>query len=114
MHWALDTVRSMSPEIQSKIEIIDLRSLVPWDEELVLDSIVKTGKALIIHEASQTAGFGAEVSATISEKAFEYLDAPVTRIGSIDTPTPFSPSIEKKVYWEKDGIAEKIMNLLNY
>ena len=114
VHWALESVATLPKEIQIKIEIIDLRSLVPWDKELVLESVKKTNRAMILHEATHTSGFGAEIAATVSEEAFESLDAPVCRLASIDTPIPFSPDIEKNIFWPKNQIKDKIIELLNF
>src|SRR5207237_10307635 len=77
------------------VEIVDLRSVLPWDKEAVLESVRKTSKALVLHEDTHTGGFGAEISATIAEEAFEDLDGPVKRITAPDSPVPFSPSLEK-------------------
>ena len=112
VHWALEAIKEIPNN--KTIEIIDLRSLIPWDKDLVLQSIKKTGRAMIIHEATITSGFGAEIAATLSNEAFEYLDAPVVRIGSLDTPTPFAPHIEKQIFWNKDTIHKQILDLLNY
>lgn len=73
-------------------EVIDLRSLVPFDVDTVVNSVAKTGRAAVIHEAWRKAGFGAEVAARITEEAFEYLDGPVLRLGGLDKPVPFSPA----------------------
>lgn len=78
-----------------EVEVIDLRSLLPFDKETILRSVKKTNKAMIVHEATLTGGIGAEISATITREAFEYLDAPVIRVASIDTPVPFSPPLEE-------------------
>ena len=88
--------------------------MVPWDKELVLESVKKTNRAMILHEATHTSGFGAEIAATVSEEAFESLDAPVSRLASIDTPIPFSPDIEKNIFWPKKQIKDKIIELLNF
>src|SRR5918995_1241118 len=77
------------------VEVLDLRTLVPWDKKAVLGSVEKTSKALVLHEDTRTGGFGAEIVATIAEEAFEHLDAPVKRIAAPDTPVPFSPPLEK-------------------
>ena len=114
VQWAIESVRSLPETLQNSVEIIDLRSLVPWDKELVLSSIQKTNRALILHEATYTSGFGAEISATISEYAFEYLDAPVTRLASIDTPIPFSPDTEKNIFWPKNKVKDKIIELIEF
>ena len=69
---------------------------------------------MIIHEATHTSGFGAEIAATLSEDAFEYLDAPIYRLASLDTPTPFSPNIETNVFWPKNQINKKIKEIIDY
>lgn len=75
-------------------EVVDLRTLLPMDEETVLESVRKTSKALVLHEESRTLGVGAEVAALLAEKAFEWLDAPVVRLTAPDTPIPFAPALE--------------------
>src|SRR5919202_1041112 len=77
------------------VEILDLRTNVPWDKQAVLESVRKTSKVLVLHEDTHTGGFGGEIAATIAEEAFENLDAPVKRIAAPDTPVPFSPPLEK-------------------
>jgi 2-oxoisovalerate dehydrogenase E1 component beta subunit len=78
----------------ASVEIVDLRTILPWDKEAVLASVRKTSKVLVLHEDTRTGGFGAEIAATIAEEAFEDLDAPVKRITAPDSPVPFSPSLE--------------------
>jgi pyruvate/2-oxoglutarate/acetoin dehydrogenase E1 component len=77
------------------VEIVDLRSVLPWDKETVLASVRKTSKVLVLHEDTHTGGFGAEIAATIAEEAFEDLDAAPRRIAAPDTPVPFSPVLEQ-------------------
>jgi 2-oxoisovalerate dehydrogenase E1 component len=91
VHKAIE-VANKRPE--TSIEIIDLRTLLPWDKETVFESVRKTGKCLILHEDTHTLGFGAEVAAAVSEELFCYLDAPVIRVGALDTPIPFSAALE--------------------
>jgi len=74
--------------------VIDLRTLAPLDKDAILASVKKTNRALILHEASLTGGIGGEIAAIISQEAFEWLDAPVVRVASIDTPVPYSPPLE--------------------
>ncbi len=93
VRWALEAAEVLSEKGYS-IEIIDLRTLLPWDRERVMESVRKTGRALVLHEAPLTGGFGGEVAAAISEEAFEWLDAPVTRLGGLDTPVPFAKELE--------------------
>ena len=94
VRWALEAVGFLADEGAADVEVIDLRSLRPWDSETVLASVERTGRALVLHEAPQTGGFGGELAAVIAERAFAHLDAPVVRVGSTDTPVPFSKRLE--------------------
>jgi len=91
VHWALDAAKEFP---DASIEIIDLRTLIPWDTETVSNSISKTGKCIILHEDTLTGGVGAEIAAYISEHLFQKLDAPVVRIAGMDTPVPFAKPLE--------------------
>ena len=96
------------------VEIVDLRSVLPWDKDAVLDSVRKTSKVLVLHEDTHTGGFGAEIAATIAEEAFEDLDAPVRRLTAPDTPVPFSPPLEKAFIPQVDDVAAALKELLEY
>ena len=95
-------------------EVIDLRSLLPFDEEMILASVRKTSRALIVHEATLTGGVGAEFAARISEKAFDYLDAPILRVASLDTPVPHSPPLEDFFMPDTTTIANAARKLAAY
>ena len=90
---ALDAAAELEKE-GLDVEIVDLRTLAPLDKTAILSSVKKTSRALVLHEASRTGGIGGEIAALISEEAFEWLDAPVLRLASIDTPVPYSPPLE--------------------
>jgi 2-oxoisovalerate dehydrogenase E1 component beta subunit len=96
------------------VEIIDLRTLCPWDKQSVLESVEKTSKALVLHEDTLTGGFGAEIAATIAQEAFEHLDAPVRRIAAPDTPVPFAPVLEKAFIPQVDDVVAGIRELAEY
>lgn len=110
VHWA----KELTMEFPSAtIEIIDLRTLLPWDTETVLASVQKTGKCLVLHEDTVVGGFGGEIAATIQEEAFEFLDGPVLRAGSMETPVPFNTGLEKQ-FLPKRRAARKLSQLLTY
>jgi 2-oxoisovalerate dehydrogenase E1 component beta subunit len=90
---ALDAAQELEKE-GLDVEVIDLRTLAPLDKQAILASVKKTNKVIVLHEASRTGGIGGEIAATIAEEAFEWLDAPVLRVASIDTPVPYSPPLE--------------------
>ncbi|MFK7972363.1 MAG: thiamine pyrophosphate-dependent enzyme [Bacteroidia bacterium] len=107
VRWAMEVAE------QYDAEVIDLRSLVPWDREAVFASVKKTNKALVLYEATQTGGFGAEIAACIAEECFEMLDAPVRRLGSMDTPVPFHIELEKQ-FMAKSRLEEMLDDLSGY
>ncbi len=110
VHWAME---SLEVHRDSSIEVIDLRSLLPWDKDCIATSVRKTGKVLILHEDCQTGGVGGEISAWISENLFEFLDGPVVRVGSLDTPVPFSKHLEEN-FLPKTRFKEKLAQLLAF
>ena len=113
VHTADDAAKELEGDGVS-VEILDLRTLIPWDKQAVLQSVSKTSKALVLHEDTQTGGFGGEIAATIAEEAFEELDAPIKRIAAPDTPVPFSPALEKAFIPQVDGVAKGIKELAEY
>jgi 2-oxoisovalerate dehydrogenase E1 component len=110
--WALEAAARLA-ERGRQVEVIDLRTLVPWDRETVLASVRKTGRALVLHEAPTTGGFGGELAAAIGQDAFEWLDAPVVRVGALDTPIPFSKALEE-VFSPKGRLMAALEALLTY
>ncbi len=110
--WALEAAAELS-RAGREVEVIDLRSLVPWDVEAVVRSVAKTGRCLVLHEAPLTGGFGGEIAATVGREAFEWLDAPVARLGALDTPVPFAKALEA-LYSPKGRLVPALRDLLAY
>lgn len=108
--WAKDIIQTMK---DSSIELIDLRTLIPWDVEMVSESVKKTGKVIILHEDTTTGGFGGEIASYIAEHLFEYLDAPVMREGSLDTPVPFTNNLEEN-FLPPERFRQKLIQLMEY
>ena len=113
VHWMLKYI-SDNDNVKSYIELIDLRTLIPWDKNIICKSLSKTNKLFILTEDNLTGSISGEISAYISEHYFELLDAPIMRLGSIDTPIPFSENIEKNVYFPINNIDKTIKKLLDY
>ena len=101
-------------ELGEDVEIVDLRTLCPLDRDAILQSVRKTGKVLVAHEATRSCGVGAELSALIAEEAFEDLDAPVRRLTAPDVPIPFSPPLEQRVLPGLEDMKEVTRELLAY
>ncbi len=110
VHWAMD-VLDKNPSISA--DLVDLRTLLPWDRETVLASVRKTGKVIILHEDTITGGIGAEIAAVIVEECFSHLDAPVVRSASLDTPVPMSSTLEWN-FLPRDRFKDQLMELLRY
>lgn len=113
-HMCLDAAKTFQEQSGRSVEVIDLRSLVPLDKETILKSVKKTGRALIVHEDKVFSGFGAEISAIISAEAFEYLDAPVKRVGSTFTPVGFNRILEAAILPNTNKILDAIKEILAY
>jgi 2-oxoisovalerate dehydrogenase E1 component beta subunit len=113
VHMALAAAEAVASE-GIDVEVVDIRTLVPFDEETVLESVCKTGRAVVAHEAVLTAGFGGEIAARIADKAFRYLDAPVKRVAAFDAPTPFAPTLEQAVLPNSGMIADTIRQLHSF
>ncbi len=109
VHWALDAVKEMN----LNADVLDLRTLLPWDKERVLESVRKTGKVLVLHEDTLTGGVGGEIAAVIGEECFTDLDAPVMRVASIDTAVPFSHALEEQ-FLPKARLRETLGKLVKW
>jgi len=114
MVYTADEAAKRLEEEGVSVEILDLRTLIPWDKAAVLETAAKTSKALVLHEDTRTGGFGAEIAATIAEEAFEDLDGPVKRIAAPDTPVPFSPPLEKAFIPQVEDVVAGIKELAEY
>jgi 2-oxoisovalerate dehydrogenase E1 component beta subunit len=113
VHLCVEVARRLEAE-GAAVEVIDLRSLAPLDKETMLASVKKTSRALVVHEANLTAGFGAEIAALIAQEAFACLDAPVTRVAALDVPVPFSPPLEMAMLPSVDKIMTAARQVLAY
>jgi 2-oxoisovalerate dehydrogenase E1 component beta subunit len=112
--WGMEAAAKLEQEGIS-CEVIDMRTLLPIDKPTILQSVKKTGKALLLQEAPKTAGVMAEISAIITEEAFDYLDAPVMRLAGLDVPPiPFAPPYEKFYLPTVDRIIKKAKQLKAY
>jgi len=111
VHLSLEAAERMSRDSGVETRVVDLRSLVPLDTELILDTAREVGRVLVVHEDNLTGGVGAEVSAIVADRAFRYLDAPVRRVGSLDTPVPFAPTLEEYVLPDTQKILDALMEL---
>ncbi len=114
VHQSLEAAEVLQQEDGVSVEVVDLRSLAPLDTEIILASVRKTGKVLIAHEDTITGGIGGEIAALIVEFAFQFLDAPIKRIGAIDTPTPYSPPLEDFFLPNKEKIITALRELAKF
>ena len=110
VHKALEIIKKIDTHT---FDLIDLRSLCPLDKDAIINSVKKTGKAIILQEDSMFGGLASEISSIIMENCFEYLDAPVIRVASLDTPIPFEKSLEDQ-YLPYDRFEIELNKLLNY
>ncbi|MFS3912996.1 alpha-ketoacid dehydrogenase subunit beta [Bacillus australimaris] len=114
VHKALEAAKELEAE-GIDVEIIDPRTLVPLDEETIIESVKKTGKCIVVHEAVKRGGYGGEIASMIAESdAFDYLDAPIKRLGGLAVPIPYNPTLEKAVIPQVPDIIEAAKELVRY
>ncbi|MBU5208665.1 alpha-ketoacid dehydrogenase subunit beta [Bacillus safensis] len=112
VHKALEAAKELEAE-GIDVEIIDPRTLVPLDEETIIESVKKTGKCIVVHEAVKRGGYGGEIASMIAEsEAFDYLDAPIKRLGGLAVPIPYNPTLEKAVIPQVPDIIEAAKELV--
>ncbi len=110
VHWAME---ALDENLKISADLIDLRTLVPLDTKTIFESVEKTNRVIILHEATLFNGIGGELSALITENCFEHLDAPIKRVASLDTPVPFINQLEEQ-FMPKDRFKEELVKLINY
>ena len=113
-HMSIAVANRIAEETGKSIEVIDIRSLIPLDKDAILESVKKTGRALVVHEDKVFGGFGGEIAALISNEGFKFLDAPVRRVGSTFTPVGFNRILEKAILPDQDRIYAAAMELLDF
>lgn len=113
VHRALRARQELGPDGEG-VEVIDLRTIVPWDRELVAESVRRTGRVLVLHEDTLTCGFGAEIAAFVADECFEHLDAPVWRLAAPDTPVGYEPGLEAAILPQVDDVVRDLRALLAY
>ena len=113
VHWSLQAAEQLATE-GIDCEVIDLRTLAPWDKETIFEHVKNTGRCLVAHEDKVLGGFGGEIASSISEELFRYLDAPVVRVGSKFTPVGFAKSLEKAILLSVNDVVSAARNLAQY
>jgi 2-oxoisovalerate dehydrogenase E1 component beta subunit len=114
VHESRKAAEQLAAEHGIDVEILDLRTLLPLDEEAIIETVKKTNRALVVHEDTRTGGIAGEISMRISEKAFEWLDAPILRVTSLDSPVPYSPPLEDYFLPQVSDIVAACRYLANY
>ncbi len=114
VHHSVAAAKEMEKKYGVSVEVIDLRTIIPYDKKTILESVKKTGKVLVAHEDNLTQGFAGELISFIIEQAFEYLDAPILRMGSLDIPIPYNPILEKEALPNQEKIIQQLEKLAKY
>ena len=110
----MEAVEIIEKEDGASVEVLDLRTLLPMDDEAIVASVRKTNKVLIVHEDTRTGGVAGEITARINEKAFEWLDGPIMRVTAHDTPVPYAPPLEDFVLPQTEDLVKAARWLLAY
>jgi 2-oxoisovalerate dehydrogenase E1 component beta subunit len=113
VHTAMEAAERLEQE-GIDVEVMDLRTLMPFDREAIVETVKKTSKVIILHEATRTGGMAGELTAVINEEAFEYLDGPVVRVTSIDTPVPYAPPLEQFFMPQVEDVLKAVRALAAY
>jgi pyruvate/2-oxoglutarate/acetoin dehydrogenase E1 component len=114
VHESQKAAEAVESELDASVEIIDLRTLLPLDEEAIVASVKKTNRLLIVHEDTRTGGIAGEIAMRVSERAFEWLDAPILRVTALDTPVPYSPPMEDYFLPQVSDIVKACKYLIQY
>ncbi len=112
-HTALDAAAALDAD-GIDVEVLDLRTLAPLDRDAILTSVAKTSRAVVLYEATRTGGIGGEIASLLAEEAFEYLDAPIVRVASLDTPVPYSPPLEAAFLPSREKVVAAVRRLVEY
>jgi 2-oxoisovalerate dehydrogenase E1 component len=114
VHFALRAATKLADELGVSAEVVDLRSLNPLDTEAIVATVKKTGRLLVAHEHMLFAGFGGEIASIAAEAAFQYLDAPIMRVASKNTPVPFARVLERAILLQEDDIYHAAAKLAKF
>jgi pyruvate/2-oxoglutarate/acetoin dehydrogenase E1 component len=114
VHKSLEAAEKLQEEDGLSVEVIDLRTLLPLDEDAILESVKKTNRLLVVQEDTRTGGIAGEIAMRINEKAFEWLDAPILRVTALDAPVPYSPPLEDYFLPQVEDVVKAARYLAGY
>ncbi len=114
VHRSLEAAERLAAEMDVSLEVIDLRTLLPLDDEAIMASVQRTGKLVVVHEDTRTGGIAGEIAARVNEQAFEWLDGPILRVTAIDAPVPYAGPLEDYMLPGVDDVVEAVLYLANY